>query len=111
MGDIRADLEADLKIAEEDVEASKLIMDKAVADHSRLRDARAAIKVQLLKLDLYIGSKWQVTGVDRYYGSRRTKRVTVVFVDETHVITLDGTVPERIAINAFTKMAKKIPDA
>lgn len=111
MGDIRADLEADLKIAEADVAAAKVVMDAAVAEHGRLRDVRRDIAVQLLKLDLYVGSKWELTFTDHYYGSKRKQKVTVVYVDETHLIYLKaGTTPERIGINQFTSKAKKIPD-
>lgn len=110
MGDIRADLEKDLAIAEADVEESKRTMDRAVAEHSRLRDIRAAIKVQLLKLDLVIGSTWKLKVKDPYYNRPTTYTVKLVFVDETHVIYLRGSNPERMAINTFTQAAKVQPN-
>lgn len=111
MGDIRADLEADLKIAQADVEAARIVAENANKEFSRLRDIRRDITVKLLKLDLYVGSKWELNFTDHYYGSKRRQKVTIVYVDETHLIYLKaGTIPERIGINQFTSKAKKIPD-
>ena len=110
MGDIRADLEADLKLAEADTAAAKIVMDNAHAEYQRLRQVQADIRIRLMRLDFEVGSEWTISESDGYYG-RRTYRARLVYVDETHVIVLAATIPKRLLISTFVKIAKKLPNA
>lgn len=108
MGDIRADLEADLKIAEADIAAAKLLKHETSKEYDRLCDVRRDIVVQILKLDLTIGSKWNMIVKDGYYNTKRNATCQIVYVDETHIVYLrDGTIPHRMGIVEFQQRAKR----